>query len=1027
MLQTDNYMSPTQKGNAADFIPSAFSLQSTYLSYILSITFIFLLSNFLWASKVTAEDIDNACLIDRGLSSIAMQREDLSIRTDLSDNPFALELFKRWMNAPLKAPIEAQGKAAKFFSLARRPEKWFLELGKLGGIFSSDRLAMKKFSCFKLPEQVPEELEEVICLILNSIYTANIRLAAVNKGLSEEKRRLFKEYLYPEFWGKKAFEKQNGRIFKITKLKEAMESAEKIDRKGIFEAGAIILNAISKARKILAKTDTWHKKVRSNSFITSLGPVKIGGMGPDTHHGPAVLIIDVGGNDLYRGEIASGKKGKSSVVIDLSGDDAYLGGDFTQGSGFWGVGTLLDLEGDDFYRADNCSQGAGLFGLGILMDNMGSDTYSGDSFVQAAASWGWGGLIDLDGEDVYQCAYSGQAYSEVLGISCLCDLNGNDKYISGAKTPDPREDDMNKSLSQGFAFGMRNIAAGGFALLADRAGSDIYQCQYFGQGASYWMGVGVLYDESGKDTYIARRYSQGAGIHFSLGLFMDASGNDHTSSWGVSQGCGHDYGIGILVNEAGDDTYVSDWLSMGASEANGVGVFVDNSGNDGYETRAGMAAGRFVKKRRAGGIGLFIDAEGDDRYSNNGADNTVWGGNRWSVGIDREEKGISGLNIISVVEAVCPAGEAQMKKIQETARLSDILTRSEKMSFHGKVEGLLTVASHWGFDRETPKKAKEKLLNLDPAKSIAVLTGFLDTPDIMMLLFLERLFRVHSFYAIPELIKKTGDHDPIVKARALYNLGLLKDTKAVKVCVEAMDNPSWKVRAAAVRAIGEMLDEKRLDVLMPMKDVFEEALTCNDNEILNNYFKEDKQRPRMVLSVLARAVPLDYKEYKLFSEIAAGEKGDEILQNYNRLICEHLNQSILLLKEWINAINNSGEVKKKLMPYLKDHDPEVIRTAAYSLAQMHHRPVVPELILLLKDGRSWVRDTAVLSLAMFGNEALNQIDSAMKVETPAFRIIALDILSGIKNEHAKRVIEKYVNDPVQDVKYQAREALLKMK
>ena len=40
-----------------------------------------------------AEDTRKDYLLDRALESIAMKRDDLSIRPDLSTNPFALSLF----------------------------------------------------------------------------------------------------------------------------------------------------------------------------------------------------------------------------------------------------------------------------------------------------------------------------------------------------------------------------------------------------------------------------------------------------------------------------------------------------------------------------------------------------------------------------------------------------------------------------------------------------------------------------------------------------------------------------------------------------------------------------------------------------------------------------------------------------------------------------------------------------------------------------------------------------------------------
>ena len=601
-------------------------------------------------SDLSAKDFIEGRLVDEALKANASWRGDLSIRSDLFINPYALSYFRRWMDNPLNSPAEAQARAMSLLEKCEDPLLWMKELAMLADLpmvrsVSPEKYDWKEFTA-------PCQLREAICLLLDAIHTANLRLGAFKAQVSSADKRLIERLVLADDHASRASEEKTERGPELSEKRKAIAVAESLSMEGLFEAGIAVIGALEKAKGLLMKTDEWQEKVVSFSFMTDVGKVKIGGKGPDVHQEAATLIIDLGGSDTYKGRTASGAQGKCSLVIDLGGDDLYLGEDWSQGSGFWGIGILYDIDGNDLYKAGSFSQGAGVFGMGLLIDGGGMDNYLGMKFVQAASSWGCGGLIDLGGDDTYLCQHSGQAYSGVLGISCLTDTKGNDRYLSGFKSPDPREPDMNKSFSQGFSFGMRNLAAGGFSILADKSGNDLYECQYFGQGSSYWMGIGVLYDESGKDTYIARRYAQGAGIHFSFGLFMDVSGDDHISSWGVSQGCGHDYGIGILVNEMGDDTYVSDWLSTGASEANGVGLFIDNRGNDGYECNKGLAVGNFMERRRSGGIGLFVDAHGKDRYSVKGANNTMWGLNRWSIGIDGESGGMSGINL-AVPEAAC--------------------------------------------------------------------------------------------------------------------------------------------------------------------------------------------------------------------------------------------------------------------------------------------------------------------------------------------------------------------------------------
>lgn len=973
-----------------------------------------------FSSGLSAQNGAQGRLIDKALKINAVRKGDLSIRSDLFTTPFALSHFRRWMDNPINAPIEAQAKAMSILATYEDPLLWMKELATLGDVKMIGPIPPKKYARNGIT--APWQLKEAIFVILDAIYAANSRLGAIKAEISSENMSLIQRFILPEVCIGRSAAKKTERRLSICEQRKAIAVAGNVNMKGILSSGLTVIGAAAKASELLTKTIKWQKNVSSFSFMTDLGKVVIGGKGPDVHKDAAILIIDLGGNDTYKGKTASGENGKCSVVLDLGGDDLYLGEECTQGSGVWGIGILYDLEGNDLYRAGSYSQGSGLFGLGLIIDGSGADTYQGTTHVQAASSWGWGGLIDMDGEDTYLCRHSGQAYSGVLGISCLCDMKGNDKYLSGVKAPDPREPDMNKSFSQGFSFGMRNLAAGGFAILADKSGNDLYQCQYFGQGSSYWMGVGVLYDETGKDTYVARRYAQGAGIHFSLGLLIDAAGNDHVSSWGVSQGCGHDYGIGVLINETGNDTYVSDWLSMGASQANGVGIFVDNSGDDGYESNSGPGVGHFIENRRAGGIGLFVDAGGKDRYSANGANNTVWGTNRWSLGIDGESGGMSGINVIAPATAII-SEEAEKEKREEKNDLASRLDISERMPYPLNIKEMISVASHWGFEKDIPQKAYEKILGLPPERSTPVVVESISTPSVMTLIFMERFLKVHAFLAIPELVKKTRSPDPVAKARAFYFLGMLKDSRTLEYFTEALNDPSWKIRSAAIRAVGEVLDIRRLKVLAPMKQTFDEALDQNNPGIIYQYFEGDDCRVTEALSVIIRAFPLEYQIYKLYSEKAPTEKRERNMKDFVALVFDNLDKILPVLERWVADINHSSEISERLMPYVLDLDPAVRKSAAYSLGQMNYAPAIPEIIFLLKDPHLWVRDTAVLSLALFQNEALYPLARSLRREGPSFKILAMYVLARIKSTQSKSLAERYLDDDDESVRRAARKAI----
>ncbi len=962
-----------------------------------------------------------APLLDQALEHVGLDRKDIHIRADLSESVLALSLFQKWIEAPLEAPREAQDVATGLLQACSRPYFFLRALALPADIECPSFVKADLCPNITLPADLPEELAPAVGLLLDAFRRAEEILSPLMTKVSQEELSLLEKTFYPEAASKAKRDEGTEGLPKTQEMKDALRVATKIDRKAILKAALIITEALERTVNILVRVDSWEGTVSTISFMTPAGLVKIGGTGPDRHQERAALIIDLGGDDTYQGEVASGRDGQCALVIDLDGDDNYLGNDFTQGAGFRGIGILWDLKGDDLYRAGRCSQGAGLFGVGLLIDGSGFDTYLGESFVQAASLWGWGGLVDLEGEDSYLCGHSGQAYAEVMGVSCLSDLQGNDKYLSGSGVPDRREPGMNQSFSQGFAVGIRDRVAGGFALLADGSGNDHYQCGYFGQGSSYWMAVGMLYDERGTDTFVARRYAQGAGIHFSLGLLLDAEGNDHTFSWGVSQGCGHDYGIGLLVNESGDDTYVSGWLCMGASEANGIGLFLDNAGDDGYDNTQGMAVGRLIQNRRAGGPGIFVDAGGRDRYSGPGNDDSVWGSNRWSIGMDGKQTPSGGVHLSSPEGPPPPNKTAEKEKREERDKLTKRLSRAEALPTREKVGQLLSVASHWGHERAIPKQAGKSLLAVDPVDSAPVILSFLDTPNILSLIYMGTFFSVHAYTAFPLLLEKAENPDTRIHSRALHYLGGLRDTRALPSCIKGLEHASWKVRASATGAVGKILDKKRLKDLVPLKKILDTARKESTLALIEDYLRKTPNAPK-ILSILTRAAPMDYQTYRRLAEPPTEGK-DEWEDDFSHVLFKYRNETAALLEKWIKDIQEDQIIAPRIEQCLLDPDPGVRQAAAYSIGQLEYTPGIARLLSLLNDPDPWVRDAAVLALARFGDAVVGPLASKMEAGDSLFKILGLDILGSIDSAASRAVQERYVHDPHAGVRRAAGQAM----
>ena len=418
---------------------------------------------------------------------------------------------------------------------------------------------------------------------------------------------------------------------------------------GIDMTREMILEAHNLQSKIASGAVKPREIVSANAFVPDNADMSsylgrqpgwvVGGPGNDYYDGDYKFILDFGGDDLYDLKYDPDNP-HPVIIIDLSGNDVYRGqSDFVIGSGCLSAGILIDLEGNDIYSAQSFSLGSGYFGFGLLYDAEGNDEYNGDSFLQGAGSFGLGLLIDEAGRDSYRAALNAQGFAFTEGCGLLYDTEGNDDYYAGGKYKDIlRYTDHYYSFGQGFAIGLRPILSGGIGALIDREGNDSYYTDIFGQASSYWWSLGFIYDESGNDSYHSFQYAQGAATHMSDGILIDDSGNDTYFSKGVSQGCGHDYSCGILLDRAGDDTYTAYDLSQAAGSANGFGLLIDNFGDDRYFIKNPLNSQGYGNPRREyGSIGLFIDMGGTDQYSGNGRDNFYWiTDSKWGGGMDIE-------------------------------------------------------------------------------------------------------------------------------------------------------------------------------------------------------------------------------------------------------------------------------------------------------------------------------------------------------------------------------------------------------
>jgi hypothetical protein len=631
----------------------------------------------------TGRQDDFARAFSDALEAIALLPTDISFRNDYTEiDSFRLGIVDELMADPMRVPAYCESLAQKSFesdiamlTLLLAAE---LELRPLGSAWLEqppeqrakrwlDRYAqiiprrVSKESTFQnVAEQsqvLDSGLRDAILTLAHGIFAARMERHVVFESLDSQEVEFLKEtislmLLEDEFDPTIPIQE------KEKKTKHEEEVAEELLRIAPRAAidrnlsGAAILalayqSALDNIRNSpkpsgAAKAET---EFASGDIILAIendriGPIIVGGYGETTYTGDAAIIIDLGGDDIYLNNAGGATEEiPFAIVIDLQGDDTYRCGDYSIGSGFFGVGILSDLQGDDTYQAGNFSMGSGVFGVGILIDENGNDTYYGDTTTEGAGAFGIGILKDLHGNDSYTGRFFCQAFASVKGFGLLADNEGNDYYFAGGKyTDELRYFDHYLSLSQGFAIGWRPEASGGIAILADRAGNDVYISDIFGQGSSYWFSLAGLVDFAGNDNYVSYQYAQGAGTHLTVAALVDMEGDDNYNSKGVSQGCGHDLAAGILYDYSGDDNYACHDLSQAAGNANGFGLLVDFDGSDSYSVRNPKNTHGYGNFRRDyGSIGMFIDLAGEDSYSGRGGDGEFWTSSRYGVGLDREE------------------------------------------------------------------------------------------------------------------------------------------------------------------------------------------------------------------------------------------------------------------------------------------------------------------------------------------------------------------------------------------------------
>lgn len=462
--------------------------------------------------------------------------------------------------------------------------------------------------------KIPDPYRGVIAALSRDVATASAEIRLSLDKLSPDERRQLIESL-PVLLTPAADVKFDFVRQPPLAPAQAWLLLSKVDHVRLHSAAEALAEATDEAVSKLAQIDT------SAPFV-GLAKLNLGGLvlvfagvGSNEHFDrDAVLTIDLGGDDVYRGRHGAGV-GYASVLIDMGGDDRYEVPDLSIGASVLGVGLAVDVSGRDTYDGKSLCFGAGLGGYGVLIDGGGRDQFTATCLAQGFGIQGAGILADSAGHDIYLLASYGQGCASIGGIGVVHDAEGNDVFRAVGSLPRPK---VNPSFRGCFAqaatasFDGENLGlASGMGCLSDLGGNDIYVATTRAQGYGESMGLGFLDDRAGDDTYRLEDSGQAFGNRAGIGVLTDISGNDmYFGGEGQGLGSSTDFGAAWFWDRSGNDLYASTYGRPAVAINGSLAVFFDGEGNDRYQCT--IAQTNSLSSMAS--VSVFADFNGEDRY-----------------------------------------------------------------------------------------------------------------------------------------------------------------------------------------------------------------------------------------------------------------------------------------------------------------------------------------------------------------------------------------------------------------------------
>jgi hypothetical protein len=700
-------------------------------------------------------------------------------------------------------------------------------------------------------QKLPQPLRAPVQKLVDALSDANAIVKKALSNLTEEEKRYLIETL-PVYANEEPSIPFAFKTNASYNAKSILALVDKIDLPAIRAAAELLAQS---AEGLRPELETAARVVRQpldlKLSINGLR-VDISGNENNMHMSKdAILTLDLGGNDIYRGRCGAGI-GYASLLIDLGGNDIFEATDLNLGAGLLGVGLAYDYGGTDVFRTHSLCLGAGLVGVGGFVHEGGNDSYDSVSLSQGFGQFGIGIMADTDGRDRYDGNFNVQGAARTGGVGWLADRSGDDVYQAGGLILNsPLFEKVHYSNAQGYASGYREDTggtSGGIGLLTDLGGHDNYIGETYCQAASYWFSIGSLYDAGGNDSYLAYHYAQASAMHMTAGYLFDLAGDDaYICKLGACHSIGHDYGVSFLLDRSGMDLYAAHDSRPAVGSANGLAIFVDDEGDDRYfgPPAAGLAA------RGSGSLAIFCDLGGTDSYGDGLADGQAVSRETWAVAYDAEGRplGNAAAPVSQAPKSPEPGStpkpnDAEMAKIYAKATQWGVGTAQKEVAENiGKLIGIGKPALQWMIEKRlatadrlqirafvavvngigaearqmiAPKVASDKLDEARVALSISMDAGVKEAapflPTALRNPELERAAAraagaLGSRESINDLLPLTLSKDRLTALNAVTSLVTLSDPTTVSTAEALLASDQLPIRKGAMQLIAKFPDQ----------------------------------------------------------------------------------------------------------------------------------------------------------------------------------------------------------------------------